>query len=236
MREVLQSRLLGFASLVQHIAQKGKVKGKKCWPTRDRVLPCKRQHRPQPQGIPLTLAEIDSLIARIALGDRRAFSSLYESTSAKLFGICLRVLNDRAEAEEVLQEVFVKVWHNAKRYKAGGFSPMTWLITIARNASIDRLRKRRSRKEDGGQAAQDAVQTLADPTPGPEAQAVASGERAQLAGCLNTLEPDRAEAVRRAYLMGETYEDLALRFAVPLNTMRTWLRRSLLKLKECLSQ
>ena len=180
---------------------------------------------------PVTQGDIDTLIARIATGERRAFSALYDRTSAKLFGICLRVLNDRGEAEEVLQEVFVKIWHNAKRYRAGGFSPMTWLITIARNASIDRLRKRRAVQAD-----MNAVLTLADPAPGPEAQAVASGERAQLAGCLDRLDPARAEAVRRAYLEGETYDELALRFAVPLNTMRTWLRRSLLKLKDCLSQ
>ncbi|MCZ4351113.1 sigma-70 family RNA polymerase sigma factor [Roseovarius aestuarii] len=184
----------------------------------------------------MTQAEIDSLIARIATGERQAFTALYDRTSAKLFGICLRVLNDRGEAEDVLQEVFVKVWHNAKRYRAGGFSPMTWLITIARNAAIDRLRKRRSKKEDGGQDGLDAVERLADPAPGPEALVVASDERAQLALCLDTLEPARAEAVQRAYLEGETYDELARRFAVPLNTMRTWLRRSLLKLKECLSQ
>ncbi|MEB8385936.1 sigma-70 family RNA polymerase sigma factor [Rhodobacteraceae bacterium KMM 6894] len=179
----------------------------------------------------MTQGEIDTLIARIATGDRRAFGALYDCTSSKLFGICLRVLNDRGEAEEVLQEVFVKVWNSAKRYRAGGFSPMTWLITIARNAAIDRLRKRRA-----GQTDLNTVRALVDPAPGPEAQAVASGERAQLAGCLNTLDPARAEAVRRAYLEGETYDELARRFAVPVNTMRTWLRRSLLKLKECLSQ
>ena len=92
-----------------------------------------------------TLHEIEEMIARMALGDRCALSSLYAATSAKLFGITLRVLEDRQEAEDALQETFVKLWHNAGRYRSNGLSPMTWLITVARNQAIDRLRARRSR-------------------------------------------------------------------------------------------
>lgn len=179
----------------------------------------------------MTRDDIDKLIARVALRDRAAFAALYDHTSAKLFGICLRVLSDRGESEEAVQEIYVKIWHNADRYRANGFSPMTWLITIARNTAIDRLRKRRE-----GQAGLDAAEVLADPAPGPEAQAVASDERARLHQCLGTLDPDRAQAVRRAYLEGDTYAQLSAQYGVPLNTMRTWLRRSLLKLKECLSR
>lgn len=177
------------------------------------------------------LDEIEEMIARLAMGDRSAFRSLYRRTSAKLFGVVLRVLNDRAEAEEVLQEVYVKVWNNADRYRAGGLSPMTWLIAIARNAAIDR--KRRAQATGGGDV---LIDTLADPAPGPESQAIAAGERARLQACLGELDGRHAEAVQRAYLDGETYADLSARFEVPLNTMRTWLRRSLLKLRECLSR
>lgn len=173
-------------------------------------------------------AEIEHLIARTALGDRAAFGALYAATGPKLFGVVLRVLDNRADAEEVLQEVFVKVWHNAERYRANGLSPMTWLYTVARNSAIDRLRMRRP------QAPLDEAAELADLSPGPEAAAVASAQSARLRSCLEALDPDRAEAVRRAYLKGETYADLATRFGVPINTMRTWLRRSLLRLRECL--
>ncbi|MDF1854361.1 sigma-70 family RNA polymerase sigma factor [Pseudooceanicola sp.] len=176
-----------------------------------------------------TRDEIDALIARTALGDRAAFAALYQATSAKLFGICLRVLNSTAEAEDAVQEVYVKVWRNADRYQAGGYSPMTWLITIARNHAIDRIRARR-KSADGLDEAKD----LPDAAPGPEALAVASDEAARLYACLAELPEDRCDAVRLAYLQGETYADLATRFDVPLNTMRTWLRRSLLKLRECL--
>ncbi|HBZ43003.1 MAG TPA: RNA polymerase subunit sigma [Maritimibacter sp.] len=176
-----------------------------------------------------TREDIETWIARCALGDRRAFQNLYDNTSAKLFGIALRVLKDRAEAEDALQEIFVKIWHGSKKYTAGKASPMTWLITIARNHSIDRLRARRD-DHDGD----DKIAAMADASPGAEARVVAMGEARRIEECFDTLEEDRASAVRAAYLDGETYADLAERFNVPLNTMRTWLRRSLIKLRECL--
>ncbi|MBK4215315.1 sigma-70 family RNA polymerase sigma factor [Paracoccus caeni] len=176
--------------------------------------------------------EISELILRVALRDRRAFDSLYTATSAKLFGCCLRVLKDRSEAEEVVQEVFVKIWLKADRFAVTGQSPMSWLIAIARHQAIDRLRARRLRVS----GLEDAALEVRDPAPGPEAQAVASAERRQLDGCLGELEAGRADAVRAAYLEGHSYADLAARHDVPLNTMRTWLRRSLMRLKECLQR
>ena len=176
-----------------------------------------------------TRHDIEEMIARMAMGDRGALSGLYAATSAKLFGISLRILGDRAEAEDALQEVYVKVWHNAGRYRQNGLSPMTWLITVARNHSIDRLRARPK-----GVAPLDEAAELADLAPNPEEALLASGLTGRIAACLDALDPDRADAVRRAYLGGEAYADLSARYAVPLNTIRTWLRRSLLKLRECL--
>ncbi|MGR3503510.1 sigma-70 family RNA polymerase sigma factor [Pseudaestuariivita sp.] len=175
--------------------------------------------------------DIEDAIARISLGDRAAFQFVYDATSAKLFGVCLRVLNNRAEAEDTLQEVYIKVWHKAGLYKANGYSPMTWLITLARNTAIDRLRARKTVTLDI-----DEAQALPDGGPGPEGQAIAASERRKLAACMEELDADRSEAVRRAYLDGDSYKELAARYDVPLNTMRTWLRRSLLKLKDCLSR
>ncbi|WP_373353760.1 sigma-70 family RNA polymerase sigma factor [Pseudoroseicyclus sp. CXY001] len=177
-----------------------------------------------------TREEVEHWIGRCSLGDRDAFSALYDATSAKLFGVILRVLNDRAEAEEVLQEVYLRIWRNAGRYSANGLSPMSWLITIARNRAIDRLR---ARKSAGGEM--DEVADLADAAPGPEAQTIAAGETARLQACLDTLPEGRAEAVRRAYLEGDSYAELAERLSVPLNTIRTWLRRGLIALRECLT-
>ena len=177
-----------------------------------------------------TTADIEEMIAGMANGDRDAFDALYAATSAKLFGVCLRVLNNRAEAEDALQDAFVKVWRNADRYSANGFSPMTWLITVTRNTCIDRLRARKARLGDMDEAAE-----VADAAPGPEALAIAASDRARIVNCMEGLAPEKAQAVRRAYLEGETYQELADVFDVPLNTIRTWLRRSLLKLRECLS-
>lgn len=173
---------------------------------------------------------IAHLLSRIALSDRAAFRELYSRTSAKLFGVTLRILRDRSEAEEALQEVYVKIWHRADRYVAGGYSPISWLVAVARNHAVDILRARKPRSDDI-----DVALEIADGAPDPERAAIDAGERGRIADCLGTLEPDKADCVRGAYLDGMSYEELAGRHGVPLNTMRTWLRRSLMKLKECLS-
>ncbi|HLV84623.1 MAG TPA: sigma-70 family RNA polymerase sigma factor [Devosia sp.] len=174
--------------------------------------------------------DIADLISRCALRDRAAFRLLYERTSAKLFGVTLRILKDRSEAEEALQEVFVKIWQRADRYVAGTTSPISWLVAVARNHSLDILRARRPTADTI-----DVALEIPDAGPSPERATQNNQERAQIETCLGTLEPDRAAAVRGAYLDGYSYEELAERHTVPLNTMRTWLRRSLLKLKDCLS-
>lgn len=173
--------------------------------------------------------EIERLIARVALGDRQAFNALYQATSPKLFGVTLRILNNRSEAEDALQEVYVKVWNRASSFAPGGYSPMAWLVSIARNQSIDLIRQRR-----GGHVDIEEAFDLADAAPLPEQALLQKSESQEIARCLATLEADRANAVRGAYLDGQSYEELAQRYNVPLNTMRTWLRRSLMKLKECL--
>jgi RNA polymerase sigma-70 factor (ECF subfamily) len=179
----------------------------------------------------MTPPDISKLIVRTSMRDRAAFDLLYRQTSAKLFGVCLRVLNDRADAEEALQEVFVKVWTKADRFAVSDLSPISWLVAVARNHSIDRIRARRMPSADI-----DAALEVADPAPGPEAAAAATDENERIHHCLDELEQDRAAAVRGAYLKGESYAELAARHGVPLNTMRTWLRRSLLKLRECLER
>lgn len=175
-------------------------------------------------------ADLADELARTALGDRAAFALIYRHTSAKLFGVTLRILKDRGEAEEALQEVYVKVWQRADRFRPDVASPISWLVAIARNHCLDKLRARRP-QSDGI----DVALEVPDDAPDPEQAAIGSGERARIDDCLGKLETDRAEAVKGAYLDGYAYQELADRFGVPLNTMRTWLRRSLIKLKDCLS-
>lgn len=173
--------------------------------------------------------DIAGLIDRVALRDRAAFDALYAATSAKLFGVLLRILNDRAEAEDALQEVFVRIWQKAGRFRSGRGSGMSWLIAVARNHAIDRLRSRKPVSDEIDVAGQ-----IADPGPTPEVAAMQASDRSRLDHCLDQLEAEKSRAVQAAYVEGYTYQELAARYAVPLNTMRTWLRRSLMKLKACL--
>jgi RNA polymerase sigma-70 factor (ECF subfamily) len=176
-------------------------------------------------------ADLDELLARCGLGDRAAFRALYAATGPKLFGVALRILGNRGDAEEAVQEAFVKIWRGAGRFDAGRGSAAGWLVSIARNQAIDALRARRAPARDLAE-----LPELADRGPTPEASALGADERRRIAGCLGELPPDRAAAVRGAYLEGWSYEELAHRFDVPLNTMRTWLRRSLIRLRECLTR
>ena len=175
--------------------------------------------------------DIEEMVGKIALGDRNALAALYDATSGKLFSVCLRVLKNRSEAEDALQDVYLRIWVKADRFAVTGHSPMTWLITVARNLSIDRLRAKRA-----NHVALDSAGELVENRPGPEATSIAASESRRISACFDELLPDRANAVRAAYLDGATYQALADRFDVPLNTMRTWLRRSLISLKECLSR
>lgn len=192
-----------------------------------------RQRHAEPLSfVPMTNSspEVAELLSRCALRDRDAFRDLYGRTSAKLFGVVLRILKDRAEAEEALQEVYVKIWQRADRYVQGGYSPISWLVAVARNHALDILRARKPVTDDI-----DVALDIADGSPSPEQASIDRGERGRIDACLETLDETKADCVRGAYLDGSSYEELATRHGVPLNTMRTWLRRSLIRLRECLT-
>lgn len=175
---------------------------------------------------------IEELIARCAQGDRAAFDALYLATCAKLMGVALRVLEDPALAEDAVQDAYIKIWHNADRYAANGLSPMTWLITIARNTAIDRRRARRG----GEEPVESHAETLAETGPTPEQATLAAAEARRVAACLGELPELRAQAIRHVYLHGDSYAETAARFGIPLNTVRTWLRRGLQALRACLTR
>lgn len=188
-------------------------------------------NRAQTPSDPGPHAKIEALIARCALGDRKAFDALYDATSGKLFAVCVRVLGKSISAEDAMQDAYIKIWSNADRYRVTGRSPMTWLITIARNTAIDRLRARRGESDLA-----DYEGIIAAQGPTPEQSAIAASEANRIIHCLDTLPDDRRAAIKGAYLEGQSYTDLADRAGVPLNTMRTWLRRGLNALRECMNQ
>ena len=174
---------------------------------------------------------IAAALARIPAGDRAALQTVYRLTSTKLFGVALRILGDRSDAEDVLQEVYVTVWRKAADFDAGRASPMTWLIAIARNRAIDRLRaSRQSRRMEPIEAADD----VADSAAGAEVTIQSGQDQARLTGCLETLAERERAALRGAFFDGNTYEELAARMKVPLGTMKSWIRRAMIKLKACL--
>jgi RNA polymerase sigma factor (sigma-70 family) len=176
---------------------------------------------------------IATALGRISEGDRAALQQVYRLTSAKLFGVCLRILGERSEAEDVLQEVYLIVWRKAATFDPGRASPMTWLISIARNRCIDQLRATRQSRQMQPIDAADTVADAALPTD----RAMESGEaNVRLHACLDTLAERERVALRGAFFDGSTYEEMAARMSVPLGTMKTWIRRAMIKLKSCLEQ
>ncbi len=175
--------------------------------------------------------ELENILGQVALGNRSDFQRLYNATSAKLFGICIRILNDRTDAEEALQEVYIKVWRSADRFVAGKASPISWLAAIARNTAIDRYRAKRPESGELEEA-----EFVADDNPSPEASAILSDDVDRLNVCMGELKETHAEILRQVYLSGWTYEEAATQVDVPLNTVKTWIRRSLISLRECLNR
>jgi len=173
---------------------------------------------------------LSPLMARIAAGEREALRQLYQATSAKLFGVCLRILSDREESEDVLQDVYVTIWRRADRFDGARASVMTWVSTIARNRAIDRLRAR------GPMAYAEPVDELEIPDGADSAESllVAAGDRNRLHGCMSELDDRTQSVIRTAFFDGVTYEALAKRMDAPLGTVKSWIRRGLAKLKGCL--
>jgi RNA polymerase sigma-70 factor (ECF subfamily) len=176
---------------------------------------------------------IAAALGRIPSGDRSAVQTVYRLTSAKLFGVALRIMGERSEAEDVLQEVYVTVWRKAADFDANRASPMTWLIAIARNRAIDRLRvTRHSRRMEPNVQADD----VPDGAAGADGALENAQDHVRLHGCLDGLAAHERGALRGAFFDGNTYEELAARMSVPLGTMKSWIRRAMIKLKACLEQ
>jgi RNA polymerase sigma factor (sigma-70 family) len=170
-------------------------------------------------------------LQRVAAGDKPALRQVYDQTSAKLFGVCLRILGDRTEAEDVLQDVYVTVWSRAGSFDPErGVSPITWLATLARNRAVDRLRASKGHLNRPLELAAEAP----DPAPAAVDVLEQSQERQRLATCLGELEPDHAGYIRAAFFDGHTYASLAEGAGVPLGTMKSWIRRALMRLRACL--
>jgi RNA polymerase sigma-70 factor, ECF subfamily len=181
------------------------------------------------QNLDDTRADI-ALLDRIVARDEQAVAELYDRHHRLLFGLILRILRDRSEAEEVLQEVFVLVWTRAETYNVALGSPAAWLVRIARNRGIDRLRANSVRVRATESA------PLPEPAESPEARAVLSEQQRAVACALQSLPQDQRLLIEHAYFLGLTQSELAERFNLPLGTVKTRIRTGMIALREQLSQ
>lgn len=169
-------------------------------------------------------------LSAVAQQDREALAQVYQMTSAKLFGICLRISNDRGAAEDILQDVYIKVWNRAGRFDADRASPITWLCAIARNTAIDWQRA----SGRVATAPEEAAYAIADDRISADQSIEEDQQSARIHHCLSELEDKHGAAIRAAFFDGLTYADLATRMDVPLGTMKSWVRRGLQRLKACM--
>jgi len=171
-------------------------------------------------------ARLSAELERVAQGDKAALRTVYDLTSAKLLGVCLQFLPDRAMAEDVLQDVYLKVWQSAATFDPQRASPITWLCMLARNRAID------WRRASGRYEA--VLRSAADEPPIEDAGSDIDERHRVLHQCLGMLETARRASIRAAFMEGFTYSELAARASVPLGTMKSWVRRGLLQLRKCI--
>ena len=175
-------------------------------------------------------ATLRRLLAGIGRGEADRLAELYDLTSPKLYGLILRIQRDRGLAEDVLQDVYMRIWQAAGSYRPEAGSPMPWLITIARHRAIDSVRRKTEVQGPVLASGEDWVARLIDPRD----EAAAFQNRAALAACLGRLEPLQRDCVVLAYCEGRSREELAGHFDRPVNTIKSWLHRTLADLKTCL--
>jgi RNA polymerase sigma-70 factor (ECF subfamily) len=175
-------------------------------------------------------ARLAELLARTANGDRKAFADLYGATRAKLFAVSLRIVRERPLAEEALQDSFVSIWHHASDYAQAKGAPTTWMAAIVRNRSLDLVRRARETPDiDDVLAAQ-----LVDESAAPARDAEARERVHTLERCLAELDAEQRQSIALAFYHGLTHSELAAHVRRPLGTVKTHIRRGLLKLRDCL--
>ena len=190
----------------------------------------------RPTPTPMTAPEdLSTLMARVALQDRTAFEHVYRATCAHLLGVAFRILNNRERAEEVLQEAFVNAWHGARGYNPSVATPMTWLINIVRNKSIDALRSGAGERRSTSALEDEAFEVPGSAEHEPQELLATSLQRAHIDACMGTLNAQQRQALALAYYKGLVHTEIAEQMGAPLGTAKAWVRRGLEKLKECLA-
>lgn len=183
---------------------------------------------------PVEIAEhdpLDELLRATGRGDRQAFARAYQLSASRLYPIALRLMRRREVAEEVLQEAYVLIWRKAAQFNPDRGKPIAWMATILRNRAIDRLRSESSEPRDPAQW-DEAAEALTDPVA--RAPAVSVQDAIAIRSCLEGLQEKQRISILFAYYYGMTHEELSSRLEAPLGTVKSWVRRGLVQLKECL--
>lgn len=181
--------------------------------------------------------QLVSALARLAEGDKAALRPVYAATSAKLFAICLRICGERDAAQDVLQEVYIKLINRAGGYQATAGAPMAWMARIARNSAIDWLRANRRRTNDGrSMFVAELPMDQADDSASAEQMLGSAQEAERLGQLVDGLEDDQRRHLRDAFFGGLTYAEVAARDGIPLATVKSRIRRGLMRLRQELGE
>ncbi|HET7288213.1 MAG TPA: sigma-70 family RNA polymerase sigma factor [Pyrinomonadaceae bacterium] len=170
------------------------------------------------------------MLKAIAARDEAALAQLYDRYDRILFGLLMRILNNREEAEDVLQEVFLQVWRKAADFDEGRGRPFTWLVTLARSRGIDRLRTLASRERVAEAGARE-VSEISDAA----TDALKSEQRGLVSDALAKLPDEQKRTIMLAYFDGLTQSEIATRLGAPLGTVKTRMRTGMIRLRELLA-
>jgi RNA polymerase sigma-70 factor (ECF subfamily) len=176
---------------------------------------------------------IEALLAKASAGDRAAFADLYDLTASRVLGLSTRVLVDHAQAEEVMQDVFLEIWQTAQRYDPQRGRGITWILTMTHRRSVDRVRASQSARDRDARA---GIQALADTAPSIEEEVAAEIEHARMTKALDHLSDPQREAVELAYFGGLTQSEIAQKLDVPVGTVKTRTRAAMAKLRGILGE
>ena len=182
-------------------------------------------------------ARVGALLSRVAMGDQGAFAEFYDLTASHLYGVAVRILKDAAAAEEILQEAYVNVWHHAGSYEVAKSQPMTWLTSIVRNRCLDQLRRREIDTVTLASDDDDAPEhDVSDDAMTPAVMLLAGAEARSVRNCVETLDAGPKQAIALAFYHGLSHAELAAHMRQPLGTVKSWVRRALERLKDCLDR
>lgn len=174
-----------------------------------------------------------ALLARSALGDRRAFEEVYRATRSKLFAVSLRIVRERQLAEEVLQDSFVAIWNHASDYAQAKSAPTTWMTAIVRNRSLDVLRRGAHETEDVDEV---LALNLVDESASPSRELDEAMDAHSIQDCMKELDAEQRQSIALAFFHGLSHSELAEHMRKPLGTVKTHIRRGLMRLKDCLGR